>query len=129
MLEQCWRDLCYASRGLRQSRAFVATTVLTLAVGMGLVTVVFAIFNAYVLRPFAVHDPHSLYAVRWQAQEAGGSTFRWRDFQDLQARQDLFEEVVAESTRSVSSNGRQMSIGFVRQRLERHARPRKCPPP
>ena len=57
VLEQCWRDLCYASRGLRQSRAFVATTVLTLAVGMGLVTVVFAVFNAYVLRPFAVHDP------------------------------------------------------------------------
>jgi predicted permease len=87
--------------------------VLTLAVGMGLVTVVFAIFNAYVLRPFAVHDPYSLYAVRWQAQEAGGATFRWRDFQDLQARQDLFEDVVAESTRTVSSNGRQMSIGFV----------------
>jgi predicted permease len=113
LLEQCWRDLCYASRGLRQSRAFVATTVLTLAVGMGLVTVVFAIFNAYVLRPFAVHDPYSLYAFRWQAQEAGGPTFRWRDFQDLQARQDLFEDVVAESTRAVSSNGRQMSIGFV----------------
>ena len=113
MVEQCWRDLCYALRGLKQSRAFVATTVLTLAVGMGLVTVVFAIFNAYVLRPFAVHDPYTLYAVRWQAQEAGGSTFRWRDFQDLQARQDLFEDVVAESTRTVSSNGRQMSIGFV----------------
>jgi predicted permease len=113
LVEQCWRDLCYALRGLKQSRAFVATTVLTLAVGMGLVTVVFAIFNAYVLRPFAVHDPYTLYAVRWQAQEAGGSTLRWRDFQDLQARQDLFEDVVAESTRTVSSNGRQMSIGFV----------------
>ena len=113
MIEQCWRDLRYASRGLRQSRTFVATTVLTLAVGMGLVTVVFAIFNAYVLRPFAVHDPYSLYAVRWQAQEAGGATFRWRDFQDLQTRQDLFEDVVAESIRTVSSNGRQMSIGFV----------------
>ena len=113
MLEQCWRDLCYASRGLKQSRPFVATTVLTLAVGMGLVTVVFAIFNAYVLRPFAVHDPYSLYAFRWQAQEAGGASFRWRDFQDLQARQDLFEDVVAESTRTVSSDGRQMSIGFV----------------
>ena len=42
---------------------------------MGLVLVVFAIFNAYVLRPFAVQDPH-LHLVGWRAQEASGSTFR-----------------------------------------------------
>ena len=57
-LEQFAQDLRYAWRGLWQSPTFVATTVLTLAVGMSLVTVVFAIFNAYVLRPFAVRDPY-----------------------------------------------------------------------
>jgi hypothetical protein len=51
------QDLRYAWRGLRQSPAFVATTVLTLGVGLGLVTVSFTVFNAYVLRPFAVRDP------------------------------------------------------------------------
>ena len=100
-LEQFVQDLRYAWRGLWHSRAFVATTVLTLAVGMGLVTVVFAVFNAYVLRPFAVHDPYSLYAIGWRSQEAGGSTFRWRDYQDFQARQDLFDGAVAEATRNV----------------------------
>jgi predicted permease len=112
-LEQFGHDLRYAWRGLRQSRAFLATTVLTLAIGMGLVTVVFAVFNAYVLRPFAVHDPYSLHAIRWAAQEAGGSTFRWRDYEAIRERQDLFDGVVAEATRSVQSNGRQVSIGFV----------------
>src|SRR5262245_1934794 len=47
VVEQFLQDLIYAFRGMRQSRAFVATTVLTLAVGMGLATVVFAVFNAY----------------------------------------------------------------------------------
>ena len=112
-LEQFAHDLRYAWRGLRQSRAFVASTVLTLAVGMGLVTVVFAVFNAYVLRPFAVHDPYSLYAIRWNAQEAGGATFRWRDYEAMRERQDLFDEVVAEATRTIQSAGRQVSIGFV----------------
>src|SRR3990170_3616412 len=45
-LEQLVQDLRYAVRGLWHSPAFTATTVLTLAVGLGLVTVVFAIFNA-----------------------------------------------------------------------------------
>ncbi len=112
-VEQFAQDLRYAWRGLRQSRAFVATTVLTLAVGLGLVTVVFAIFNAYVLRPFAVHDQYSLYAIRWSAQEAGGATFRWRDYEAIRERRDLFDEVVAEVTRTVDSAGRQVSIGFV----------------
>jgi len=112
-LEQFAQDLRYAWRGLWHSRAFVATTVLTLAVGMGLVTVVFAVFNAYVLRPFAVHDPYSLYAMGWRSQEAGGSTFRWTDYEDFQTRRDLFDGVVAEATRNVSSDGRRLAIGFV----------------
>lgn len=112
-LEHFTRDLRYAWRGLWRSRTFVASTVLTLAVGMGLVTVVFAIFNAYVLRPFAVHDPYSLYALRWQAQEASGSTFRWTDYEQVRARRDLFEGVIAEAVRPAASDVRQLSIGFV----------------
>ena len=112
-LEQFARDLRYAWRGLWHSRAFVATTVATLAIGMGLVTVVFAVFNAYVLRPFAVHDPYSLYAIRWHATEAGGSTFRWRDYQDSAARTDLFDGVIAESARALGTPGGPLSAGFV----------------
>ena len=57
------QDLRYGCRGLRKSPAFVATTVLTLAIGLALTTVVFTIFNAYVLRPFAVRDPASLHRI------------------------------------------------------------------
>ena len=42
--------------GLLKSPAFLATSVLTLAVGLALLTVVFAVFNAQVLRPLAVRS-------------------------------------------------------------------------
>ena len=113
LLDQFRQDLRYAWRGLRRSRAFVATTVLTLAVGMGLVTVIFAVFNAYVLRPFAVHDPYSLHLLGWRGQEASGSTFRWRDYQMFRDRPDLFAAAIAETRRSVISRERQLSVGFV----------------
>src|SRR4029078_881131 len=90
LIEQFAHDLRYAWRGLTHSRSFVASTVLTLAAGMGLVLLVVAIFNASVLRPFAVQDPYSLHLVGWRAQEASGSTFGWRDYEDLRDRRDLF---------------------------------------
>ena len=113
LIEQFAHDLRYAWRGLTHSRSFVASTVLTLAAGMGLVLVVFAIFNAYVLRPFAVQDPYSLHLVGWRAQEASGSTFGWRDYEDLRDRRDLFADAVAESRRTVTTHGRQLSVDFV----------------
>ena len=91
--DQLARDIRYAARGLWRDRPFTLTTVSTLTVAIALVTVVFTIFNAYVLRPYAVRDPYSLYEVRWHTRPAGGSgtrwtqagrTFRWSDYQELQ---------------------------------------------
>jgi predicted permease len=113
LFEQLTQDLRYAWRGLRQSRAFVATTVLTLAIGMGLVTAVFAVFNAYVLRPFAVRDPYSLYSISWRSQEAGGSIFTWRDVEVFRARKDLFDDVIAECARNVSLTNQRLAASFV----------------
>ena len=112
-LEQFLQDLRYAARGMRQSPAFVVTTVLTLAVGLGLLTVAFAIFNAYVLRPFAIRDPHSLHQIVWRARDAGGQGFRWSDYDELSRRSDLFSAVVGEHTRFVSSNGRPLLAAVV----------------
>ena len=83
MLNQLTRDLAYSARGLFRDRSFTLTTVATLTVALSLVTVVFAVFNAYVLRPYAVRDPNALYEIRWNAQQGkrtvGGRTFRWSD--------------------------------------------------
>lgn len=112
-LAQFLQDGRYAWRGLLHSRAFLATTVLTLAVGLGLITVAFTVFNAYVLRPFAVRDPSSLRQLVWHSPDSGGSSFRWRDFQDLRSRRDVFPAVIAESSRLVSSNGQPLAVAMV----------------
>ena len=116
------RDIRYAARGLWRDRSFTASTVATLTVAIALVAVVFTIFNAYVLRPYAVRDPYSLYEVRWHSRPVGGSgtrwaqsgrTFRWRDFQELQQYRDVFEAVIAERNRSVTSDGTPLLAAFV----------------
>jgi predicted permease len=111
--EQVFSDVRYACRGLWKSRTFTATTVLTLAVGLGLITAVFTIFDAYVLRPFAVRDPSSLHVVGWEATDAQGWRFSWREFLDVKDRTDLFEDVSAERTQFVRAGARQLYAGFV----------------
>jgi hypothetical protein len=113
LLHETLRDLRYAVRGLRQSPAFVATTVLTLAVGLGLFTIAFAILNAYVLRPFAVRDPFHLYTVAWGTQHARGASFSWRDYEQLRDRHDLFEGVVVSRMQVVASEGRKLKTELV----------------
>jgi predicted permease len=111
--ERFLRDLSYAWRGLRRERAFAATTVLTLSVGLALITVVFTVFDAYVLRPFAVRDPYRLHVLGWEARDAQGWRFNWREFQELRGRSDLFDDASAERTQFVTAQGRQLFAGFV----------------
>lgn len=113
LVEQLRQDLRYGVRTLFADRTFSIATIGTLAVALALVTVVFAIFNAYVLRPYAVRDPYSLHELRWQSQDAGGRTFRWRDYQELLTRTDLFETVIAERNREVTRGNQPVLAAFV----------------
>jgi len=112
-IEPFGRDLSYGWRTLRHSPAFVATTVLTLAVGIGLVTAVFTIFNAYALRPFAVRDPQNLYVLSWHGPDSQGRTFSPGDVEGFRARRDVFDRVMAEAMRYLSSGTTTVSASFV----------------
>jgi putative ABC transport system permease protein len=117
MLDQMLKDVFYSARGLVRERSFALTTIATLTVALTLATVVFAVFNAYVLRPYAVRDPYSLYEIRWSARHgtsgSAGRTFRWSDYQELRARHDLFDDVIGERNRSVPSDGPPLLVAFV----------------
>ncbi len=112
-MDSLMRDIAYGWRGLWRDRAFAVTTVTTLSVALALVTVVFAVFNAYVLRPYAVRDPYSLHEIRWRAQGASGRTFRWSDYEELRSMPQLFEAVIAERNRAVVLDGRPALATFV----------------
>src|SRR4051794_23018759 len=117
MIDHVTKDVLYSARGLARERSFTLTTVTTLTVALALVTVVFAVFNAYDLRPYAVRDPYSLYEIRWSARQghagSAGRTFRWADYQDLRGRTDLFDDVIAERNQPVPSDSHPLLVEFV----------------
>lgn len=94
-LESLWSDAHYAVRALVRSKAFASTAVLTLGVGLALASVAFTLFNAYVLRPFAVADPAALYEVHWRSKDQGVRMHSWRDYEAIRARRDVFADALA----------------------------------
>lgn len=94
-LDSVAQDLRYAWRGLSTSKLFTATAVLTLGIGLGLNTVLFTLFNAYVLRPFAVRNSGELHQLRRTAQAGGSWEFSVREFSELRRRHDVVSDVAA----------------------------------
>ncbi len=106
-LESIWTDVWYAVRALRRSKIFAATAVLTLGVGLGLALVAFALFNAYVLRPFAVSDPDGLYSVTWRGKDRRVEMHPRLEFDQIRSRTDIFSGVFAARGVSVMGETRQ----------------------
>jgi predicted permease len=93
LLEDALADVRYALRTFHRTPVFVLTVVATIALPLGLITALFTIFNAYVLRPVAVRDPHSLYQFTWTDRQHRGHTFSWAEFEAFRDGNPAFSEV------------------------------------
>lgn len=90
------RDVRYAYRSFLRAPLVGFTIVTTVGLGLGLVTVVFTILNAYVFRVDEVRDPHGLYTVYRQASANAEPTGFTRPQYDALVRDtDLFSETFA----------------------------------
>lgn len=67
-------DVRYSLRQMRRTPGFTVIAVLTLALGIGLNSSIFALFDALMLRPLPVRDPKTIVNVYQQVQ--GASDFR-----------------------------------------------------
>ena len=72
-LEEIGRDVRYGSRLLRRSPGFTLVIVLTLTLGIGANTAIFALIDALMLRPLPVHEPQQLVQVSIQSDARGAS--------------------------------------------------------
>jgi predicted permease len=96
LFEELSQDVRYALRGFRRAPTFAITVVLTIALALGLNTTVFTIFNAYVLRPIAVRDPHALYEFTPVNPAGDGRWISWAQYDELARSGTPFSEVLAQ---------------------------------
>lgn len=67
-MQTLWRDLRFAARTLWKRPGFAAATILTLALGIGANSAIFALVDATLLRPLPFRDPDRL-VMLWERTE------------------------------------------------------------
>jgi putative ABC transport system permease protein len=96
-IDTLWQDVRYGARTLWRAPAFSIVAVLTLAVGVGATTAIFAVVNAVVLRPLPYADSERLVRL-WESNPARGwPTFSAShpNFLDWQAQARSFSGLAA----------------------------------
>jgi len=110
------QDVRYAWRTLRKSPAFVAITVLTLALGIGANLAIFTVVNAVLLRPLPFREPDRIVRVFDDLGGAGAKNVGMSvpELYDLQ-RSGVFEEVSAiiPASQALSGGDRVERIEFL----------------
>ena len=86
------RDIRYATRSLRKSRALTAVAVLALTLGIGLTTTMFSIVYGALLKGMPFPDPDRLVAVARQNLSRGNDRMltQIHDFLDYREQQRTF---------------------------------------
>ena len=89
-IEITLQDVRYALRGFRRAPTFVFTVVATIALGLGLNTALFTIFNATYFRSIAVNDPHSLYEFFWIDRTGVAHDYTWQEYREFLSANPAF---------------------------------------
>src|SRR5688572_22365463 len=110
-MDSLWQDLRFSWRLARHRPMVSLVAVASLTVGMSLVTVVFTLLNAIVIRPLPVKAPHELVVVLEQRSNGVNHNFSSPDFADWRAGQRAMVDLAASSQMRVSTRiGNQTEI-------------------
>ena len=95
-IDNCVRDILYAFRTFRRAPLAALTIVTTVALGLGLVAVVFTMLNIALFRVDQVHKPGELFSVeRPELPGGGGMPLTRAEFDALRRETDVFSDVFA----------------------------------
>src|SRR5213080_2231049 len=91
-------DLRFSARSFRRSPSFTATTVLSLALGIGATTAVYSLVDQVILHALPVRDPGRLVLVDWKGIQLADTFGSWNLMsyplcRDLQQHDDVFDGV------------------------------------
>lgn len=104
LADDVWRDCRYGARGLWRTPAFTLVSVLTLALGIGAVTVIYSVVRNVVLDPFPYSRSERLVNVVLKdgtGRNIRGPYFSPDEFLDYQQQAQAFEDVVGTSRQAV----------------------------
>jgi putative ABC transport system permease protein len=95
MLSTLWQDIRYAARTLRQQKGFAIVAIVSLAVGIGLNSTIFAVVDNLLFRPLPIDKPETLVSVYTsdERDSAFGST-SYPDLRDLAVPGSPFEHLI-----------------------------------
>ncbi len=96
MLDNLTRDVLYAWRSFRRAPLVALTIVTTVALGLGLVAVVFTFLNEVIFRVDEVRNPHELFAVeRQRSANAEPESFTRSQYDALVRETGVFSDAFA----------------------------------
>ncbi len=119
-LDDLRRDLVYGIRTLRRMPGFTVVAMLTLALGIGAVTVIYSVLRNVVLDPFPYSRSDRM--VNLVLNDASGRVLRGpyysaQEFLDYQEQADVFEDVVGTSVESMhwvtDAGAERLQVGWM----------------
>jgi len=104
-------DLRFAARSFLHSPSFTATTVLSLALGIGATTAIYSLVDQVMLHALPVREPERLVLIDWKGDPVSTAFGSWNLMsypicRDLQVHDDLFDGVLCRAATTVT-----LSIG------------------
>ncbi len=94
-VEDLWRDLQFALRGLGKTPGFTIISILVIAVGVGVNTAVFSVINTVLLKPLTYPDPQSLFEMRITSPQGSFPGANVPKFNIWHQQTEIFQQVAA----------------------------------
>jgi len=99
LFETLCQDVCFAARTLRNSPAFLAVVVISLALGIGANSTIFSVLNAVLYRPLPYPQPDRLMAI-WETESGRQNSAEppaIADGADWRKQSHVFEDIALTS--------------------------------
>jgi predicted permease len=100
-------DLRFSARSFVRSRSFSATTVLSLALGIGATTAIYSLVDQVILHALPVREPERLVLIDWKGDPVANGFGSWNLMsypicRDLQLHDQIFEGVLCRAATTVT---------------------------
>src|SRR5436305_4178098 len=100
-------DLRFSARSFRRTPSFTATTVLSLALGIGATTAIYSLVDQVILRALPAPEPERLVLIDWKGDQVADGFASWNLMsypicRDLQLHDEAFDGVLCPAATTVT---------------------------